>query len=44
MFFVGNQSDGNTNNRPNLNLEKDYSGAKFFFTEPIFLNKAHSTK
>ena len=23
---------------------KDYSGAKFFYAEPIFLNKAHSTK
>ena len=23
---------------------RDYSGAKFFFTEPISLNKAHSTK
>ena len=23
---------------------KDYSGAKFFYTEPISLNKAHSTK
>ena len=23
---------------------KDYSGAKFSYTEPIFLNKAHSTK
>ena len=23
---------------------KDYSGTKFFYTEPISLNKAHSTK
>ena len=23
---------------------KDYSGAKFSYTEPIYLNKAHSTK
>ena len=23
---------------------KDYSGAKFFYTEPISLNKAHLTK
>ena len=23
---------------------KDYSGTKFFYTEPLFLNKAHSTK
>ena len=23
---------------------KDYSGAKLFYTEPISLNKAHSTK
>ena len=25
-------------------LGKDYSGAKFFYTESISLNKAHSTK
>ena len=25
-------------------IGKDYSGAKFFYTEPISLNKAHSTK
>ena len=23
---------------------KVYSGTKFFYTEPLFLNKAHSTK
>ena len=27
-----------------FSLGKDYSGAKFFYTEPISLNKAHSTK
>ena len=27
-----------------LKKEKHYSGAKFFYTEPISLNKAHSTK
>ena len=27
-----------------LNLGKDYSGAKFLYSEPISLNKAHSTK
>ena len=25
-------------------MGKDYSGTKFFYTEPLFLNKAHSTK
>ena len=27
-----------------LFLGKDYSGTKFFYTQPLFLNKAHSTK
>ena len=27
-----------------FNVGKDYSGAKFFYTDPISLNKAHSTK
>ena len=31
-------------NSPFFFFGKDYSGAKFFYTEPIPLNKAHSTK
>ena len=27
-----------------IKLGKDYSGTKFFYIEPLFLNKAHSTK
>ena len=27
-----------------LKIGKNYSGAKFFYTEPISLNKAHSTE
>ena len=37
-------NDALTSNSIVYDNGKDYSGAKFFYTEPISLNKAHSTK